>query len=44
MYATQDRPAVRAAGLRALAFGWSARAAERYVARRVFLVKERVSA
>jgi predicted metal-dependent phosphoesterase TrpH len=44
MYATQDRPAVRAAGLRALAFGWSARAAERYVARRVFLVQESVSA
>jgi predicted metal-dependent phosphoesterase TrpH len=34
MYATQERPAVRAAGLRAIAFGWSARAAERYVARR----------
>jgi predicted metal-dependent phosphoesterase TrpH len=44
MYAAQERPAVRAAGLRALAFGWSARAAERYVARRVVPVRERVSA
>jgi predicted metal-dependent phosphoesterase TrpH len=44
MYTAQERPAVRAAGLRALAFGWSARAAERYVARRVVPVRERVSA
>jgi predicted metal-dependent phosphoesterase TrpH len=44
MYATQERPAVLAAGLRSLAFGWSARAAERYVARRVVPVGERVSA
>jgi hypothetical protein len=44
MYATQERPAVRAAGLRSFAFGWSARAAERYVARRVIPVRERVSA
>ena len=44
MYATQERPAVRAAGLRLFAFGWSARAAERYVARRVIPVRERVSA
>jgi hypothetical protein len=44
MYATQERPLVRAAGLRSLAFGWSARAAERYVARRVVPVRERVSA
>jgi hypothetical protein len=44
MYAAQERPAVRAAGLRELAFGWSARAAERYVARRVVPVRERVPA
>jgi predicted metal-dependent phosphoesterase TrpH len=44
MYAAQERPVVRAAGLRALAFGWSARAAERYVARHVMPVREGISA
>jgi predicted metal-dependent phosphoesterase TrpH len=34
MYASKERPAVRAARLRASAFGWSARAARRYAAQR----------